>query len=82
MHQLTGVGCANKREIEKCPTSLVWPRPEESCRLPSHWEEKKRKTKKEMEGQCKERHGVEQAAGGRRERPEQVATTRTRETAP
>ena len=30
-----------------------------------------------MEGQCKEGPGVEDAEGGRRERPEQVATTRT-----
>ena len=28
-----------------------------------------------MEGQCKERPGVEEAEGGRRERPEQVVTT-------
>jgi len=76
VRQLTGVGCANKREIERYPTSLVWPRPEErkrpqseeSWRLASHWEEKKRKPKKDMEGQCKERHGIEEAAGGRCER--------------
>jgi len=29
------------------------------------------------ERQCKERYGVEGAEGGRRERPEQLATTRT-----
>ena len=29
-----------------------------------------------MEGQCKERPGVEGTEGGRRERPEQAATTR------
>jgi len=35
-----------------------------------------------MQGQCKERHGVGGAEGGRRERPEQVATPRALQTDP
>ena len=38
---------------------------ETSCRIVSHWGEEKRKTNKKMEGQCKERPGVEGAEGGR-----------------
>jgi len=47
-----------------------------SGRLASVWEEK-RKTNKMMEGQCKETPGVDRAEGGRREKPEQMETTRT-----
>ena len=35
-----------------------------------------------MQGLCKDRHGVEGAAGGRRDRPEHVVTPRTLQTDP
>ena len=57
------------------------PLPEKRCRITSPREKrKKRKTNKKMEGHCKERHVVEEAEGGRRDRPEQGATNRTRQT--
>ena len=47
------------------------------CKIASPWEEKRRKTNTNMEGQCKERPGVEEAEGGRCDRLEQVMTTWT-----
>ena len=65
---------------------LVWPSAEKrkrplsgkSCGIIAlPWAKKKRKIKTKMEGQCKDRPGVERADGGRRDRPKQVTTTRT-----
>ena len=49
---------------------------EKSSKIASRCEEKNRKTDRNMEGQCKERQ-VGAADGGRRERLDQVVTTRT-----
>ena len=43
---------------------------EKNCRTASPWEDKKRKTNTKMEGQCRERPGVEGVGGGRCERLE------------